>query len=347
MPGFARLAAALAILAPPALPGALAAQEELSAPLTVRVDSARHEVVLTAGPFDLPSMAGHGHDESMMAEFVGRFEWPVEAMGRGFTLELRDGAGRKVSQRALHHLNVINTSRRQLLLPLRERIMAIGRETRNVMLPNTVGLPLSPGTRMRLEIMWHNETPTDYAGVTATLRMRYSPANLLPRPVAVLPIAMDVADARGRSNAFTVPPGESSVQREFVMPLDARLLGVSGHMHDWAAGLRLEDAATGRVLVRLEPTLDSLGRITHMPVKLFGIVGDGLRLHAGRRYRLVASYRNQSGGPLPAMGILSGILAPRDMRDWPESASKAAAYVDEGAATPASPTPATPATHSH
>ena len=126
----------------------LVAQEDVSsAPLTVRVDSARHEVVLTAGPFDLPSMAGHGHDPSMMSEYTQRFEWPVEAMGRGFTLELRDANGQKVSQRVLHHLQIANNSRRQLLLPLREKVMAIGRETRNIMLPNTIGMPLARGDR--------------------------------------------------------------------------------------------------------------------------------------------------------------------------------------------------------
>ena len=335
-----RLVVALLLMAAPML----VAQEDVSsAPLTIRVDSARHEVVLTAGPFDLPSMAGHGHDPSMMSEYTQRFEWPVEAMGRGFTLELRDASGQKVSQRVLHHLQIANNSRRQLLLPLRERVMAIGRETRNIMLPNTIGMPLARGSRMRLNIMWHNETPRDVQGVTATLRIRYSPANLLPAPTTVLPMSIDLADAQGKTNTFTIPPGGLRATREFVMPVDGRLLGASGHMHDWGQSVALEDVSTGKTVLSITTTLDSVGRIRNMPVKLYGIAGRGIRLHAGRHYRLVATYLNPTGEPLEGgMAHLNAILAPSDLRQWPALADQAVAYVDDGAPSAGETTP-----HSH
>lgn len=312
------------------LPGTLASQEDPQ--FHVQVDSAEHEVVLTAGPFDLPSMAGHDHGghRDMMKEVSWRFEWPVEGTGRGFSLSLRDPAGKKVSQRVLHHLQIINSSRRQLLLPLREKIMAVGRETKNIMLPNTIGMPIAAGSRMKVDIMWHNETPADIGGVMLTLRIKYSPENLLPEPTIVLPITIDVADAAGRPNSFTVPPGRFSAAREFVMPVDGRLLGLSGHMHDWGVGLRLEEVPSGRVLAAITTTRDSAGRITHMPIKLYGIVGDGLKLHALRRYRLVADYDNGSSGPVDGMAHLNGIFSPEDLEDWPASASKAVAYLDEG-----------------
>ncbi len=317
----------------------LAAQE--APQLTLRVDSVRHEVVLTAGPFDLPSMAGHqdAEHEKMMTKFSARFDWPVEAMGRGFTFELRDAEGKRVSQRVLHHLNLINDSRRQLLLPLRERIMAIGRETKRLMLPNTVGLPIESGSRMKLDVMWHNETPVDVGGVMLTLRIKYSPANLLPFPTAVLPLSMDLADGPGRKNTFMVPPGRFTASREFVMPVSGRLLGVSGHMHDWGVLLRLEEAATGKVLTTIHPTLDSVGRITHMPVRLFGVVGDGLKLHANRRYRLVVVYDNRSGAPMEGMALMNAIFSPSDFSKWPDQASRLSAYQDDGAYQP--PLPAT------
>jgi len=312
------------------LAGSLAAQE--APQFAVRVDSASHEVVLTAGPFDLPSMAGHDHGghADMMKEVSWQFDWPVEGTGRGFSLTLRDPEGKKVSQRVLHHLQIINRSRRQLLLPLREKIMAVGRETRNIMLPNTIGMPIAEGSPMKLDIMWHNETPLDVGGVVLTLRIKYSPENLLPEPTIVLPITIDVADAAGRPNSFTVPPGRFSASREFVMPVDGRLLGLSGHMHDWGAGLRLEESATGRVLATIVPSRDSAGRITHMPVKLYGIVGDGIKLHADRRYRLVADYDNGSGGPVDGMAHLNGIFSPADLEDWPAAGSQEGAYLDEG-----------------
>jgi len=301
--------------------------------LAVRVDSARHEVVLTTGPFDLPSMPGHQHD-GMMTKFSTRFDWPVEAMGRGFTFELRDAEGRKVSQRVLHHLMLINNSRRQLLLPMRERIMAVGRETKNLMLPNTIGMPIEAGSRMRLDIMWHNETPADADGVMLTLRIRYSPANLVPVPTTVLPLSMDLADGPGRSNSFLVPPGRFTASREFIMPVTGRLIAVSGHMHDWGVALRLEEAATGKVLTTITPVLDSAGRITHMPIRLFGIAGDGLKLRANRRYRLVAVYDNRTDAPMEGMAHMDGIFSPSDLSKWPDQSSKMTAYQDDGAYVP-------------
>lgn len=317
--------------------GALTLDAQEEPQFAVRVDSASHEVVLTAGPFDLPSMAGHDHGghSDMMKEVSWRFEWPVEAMGRGFSLDLRTPEGKKVSQRVMHHLQIINNSRRQLLLPLRERMMAVGRETKNIMLPNTIGMPIAAGSRMKLDIMWHNETPVDIGGVTLTLRIKYSPANLLPRPTTVLPISIDVADAAGRANSFTVPPGRFSASREFVMPVDGRLLGLSGHMHDWGAALRLEEAGTGKVLANIITTRDSAGRITRMPIRLYGIVGDGLKLRANRRYRLVALYDNRTEAPVDGMAHMNGIFSPSDLRKWPAADSKAVAYVDDGTYGPA------------
>lgn len=322
------------------LAGGAVAQEGEPA-LAVTVDSSRHEVVLTAGPFNLPSMAGHQHGDhgAMMTKFSARFDWPVEAMGRGFTFELRDADGGKVSQRVLHHMQLINSSRRQLLLPLRERIMAVGRETKNVMLPKTIGMPIESGSRMRFDVMWHNETPLDADGVMLTLRIRYSPASLVPSPTMVLPISMDLADGPGRSNSFTVPPGRFTASREFVMPVTGRLLAASGHMHDWGLALRLEDAATGKTLFGITPVLDSAGRITHMPIRLFGVRGDGLKLRANRRYRLVADYENRTSVPLDGMAMINAIFSPSDLRDMPAVGSSMNAYQDDGAYLPPAVSP--------
>jgi hypothetical protein len=52
---------------------------------------------------------------------------------------------------------------------------------------------------------------------------------------------------------------------------------------------------------------------------LFGVTGDGLRLKAGHRYRVVAVYDNPTPDTLVkgAMGSLVGIFAPRNLADWP------------------------------
>lgn len=326
------------------VPAALPAQDEPLAPgFAVTVDSSNHDVVLTVGPFVVPSMAGHaghaGHEEAM-PQYNFRFAWPVAGTGRGFRMELRDAEGKKVSQRVLHHLQIVNQERRQLLLPMQEKMMAVGRETPNIMLPATIGLPLAQGARLRLNLMWHNETPVDVDAVWMTLRIRYSPANLLPRPTLVLPITMDVADAKGRPNTFDVPPGRHEVWREFLMPVEARLLGVSGHMHDWGLGLRLEDAESGAVLTQVVTGLDSAGKIRKMPTRLFGIVGDGIRLRAGHRYRIVAVYDNPTDRPLPgSMGHLNGLISVSEaaLERWPQLGAPDIAYLDEGAWRAGSP----------
>ncbi len=321
----------IALLAPQAASG-----QATPAPFAVSVDTHRHEVIITTGPYRLVAMGGehamHMNHEAMMEKLTYRFDWPVEGMGRGFRMELRDADGKPVSQRALHHLQIINASRRQLLLPLEEKIMAIGRETSNIMLPNTVGMPLAAGSHMRINIMWHNETAVDLESVTMTLRIRYSPANLAPRPTAVLPISMDIADVQGRPNTFMIPMGADTITREFMLPLGGRVLALSGHLHDWGTGLWLEDPATHKVITRVTPTLDSLGRITHMPLKLYGITGEGLKLEAGRRYRLVATYDNRSGASIDgAMGHLDGIIAVRDLGAWPKLGTHESGYLDSGA----------------
>lgn len=304
--------------------------------LAVRVDSSRHEVLLTAGPFSLPSMSGHlghaGHEEGAMPKYVDKFVWPVGGTGRGFVLELRDPSGRKVTQKVLHHLQIVNSDRRQLLLPMDEKLMAIGRETKGLMLPNTIGMPLTAGSAMKLDIMWHNETPIGHDSVYLTLRIKYNPSNLVPAPVAVLPISIDIADAKGRPNTFPIPPGDFIVTRDFVMPVDGRILGFSGHMHAYGTGMWIEEVESGKVITRIMPDLDSTGSITHMPVKLYGIFGEGLKVRANRRYRMVATYHNPTDHEISgAMAHINGLIHPNDMRQWPVRGSTTMAYQDDGA----------------
>jgi hypothetical protein len=89
-------------------------------------------------------------------------------------------------------------------------------------------------------------------------------------------------------------------------------------MHDYAIGLRLEDVATGRVLVALETERDASGRVTSVRRKLLALWNRGLRLKAGHPYRVVAIYDNRTAQTLPAvMGVFAGLFEPDDLRQWP------------------------------
>jgi hypothetical protein len=289
----------------------------------VRLDTGRHQVIVTAGPFTVSAMPpGMNHEDMEMMDDhnspVYRFEWPVEGWLRGFAVELVDGSGKPIERRLVHHMIVINFDRRQLLYPSYERTFGIGQETTDLTLPKSIGVPMKPGTHMGLYLSWANETGKDLEGVELRLRMIYSPSNLNPRPLAALPIYMDVNLTVGKGNGFMIPTGRSEKAWEFSPPVDGRLLGVGGHLHDYGVGVRLEDAATGKVLTQLASVRTPDGKIKKMGRKLFGVSGEGLLLRAGRKYRIVGIYDNPTGEKINgAMAHMVGLFAPADYSKWP------------------------------
>ncbi|MGH7561126.1 MAG: hypothetical protein ACRENB_08900 [Gemmatimonadales bacterium] len=291
---------------------------------TVRLDASRKEVVVTAGPFDVAAMPpGMKHEDMEMMEDhntpVIRFEWPVEGWVRGFGVEILDAENRPVDRKLIHHLIGVNFDRRQLLYPAFERLFGIGQETEDAAIPKTIGVPLQPGTKLGMYMAWANETGVDLKGVRVVLRLFYSPTNLNPRPLDALPIYMDVNLTVGGTNTFDVPVGRSEKAYEFEMPIDGRLLGVAGHLHDHGVLVRLEDASTGRELTRVTATRGADGKVLKLSRRLHGVTGQGLRLEAGKRYRVVGVYENRTGATIPkgAMAHIVGLFAPDDVRRWP------------------------------
>ena len=102
--------------------------------VSVAVDSSKHELTITAGPYDLPNMPpmedhammdlGMSHDTP-----VQHFEWPIDGWFRGFRVDLVDAKGQPVPRHVMHHLIMVNFSRRQLLYSAAERLMGAGTET--------------------------------------------------------------------------------------------------------------------------------------------------------------------------------------------------------------------------
>jgi hypothetical protein len=296
------------------------------ASVSVAVDSSKHELTITAGPYDLPNMPpmddhammdlGMSHDTP-----VQHFEWPIDGWFRGFRVDLVDTKGQPVPPHVMHHLIMVNFSRRQLLYPAAERLMGAGTETGGeVSVPKTIGVPMTPGMKLGMYVAWHNDTGKDLPGVFLKVTMLWTPKNQNPRPVNSLPIYMDVNLTVGGSNTFDVPPGKSSKAYEFTLPVGGRLLGVGGHMHDYGVGVRLEDAETGKVLTRVVTTRDAHGKVTKVSRKLFGVSGDGLKLEANHKYRVVGVYDNPTGQTRVkgAMAHMVGLFVPDDMSKWPQ-----------------------------
>lgn len=292
--------------------------------VSVTIDSSRHELTVSSGPYDLPNMPpmedhammdlGMSHDTKLQ-----RFEWPVEGWFRGFRVELTDAQGRSVPAHVMHHMIMVNFSRRQLLYSAAERLMGTGTETEEVSVPKTIGVPMKPGMKLGMYIAWHNDTGQDLGGVQMKLIMLWTPKNQNPPPINALPIYMDVNLTVGGTNTFDVPPGKSSKAYVFTLPTGGRLLGVGGHMHDYGSGVRLEDAQTGKVLTRVVATRAPDGKLVKMSRKLFGVSGKGLRLKANHRYRVVGEYDNPTGEVRVkgAMASMVGLFVPDDLERWP------------------------------
>ena len=186
-------------------------------------------------------------------------------------------------------------------------------------------------------LAWANETGKDLAGVVLKLRLAYSPTNLNPRPLDALPIYMDVNLTVGKGNEFDVPAGHSQKSWEFTPPVGGRILGVGGHVHDYGASVRLEDAETGKVLTEIASTRTPDGKVTKIGRRLFGVAGEGLRLKAGHKYRVVGVYENPTGQMIKmgAMAHMVGLFVPDDYKKWPaidltdETLQDDLAYLDE------------------
>jgi hypothetical protein len=250
---------------------------------------------------------------------IQRFEWPVDGWFRGFRVALVDGKGNAVPPHVMHHMVMVNFSRRQLLYSAAERLMGTGTETDEVSVPKTIGVPMKPGMKLGMYVAWHNDTGKDLEGVHLKLTLLWTPKNQNPPPVNALPIYMDVNLTVGGQNTFDVPPGKSTKAYEFTLPVGGRLLGVGGHMHDYGSRVWLEDVESGKVLTQVVAQREADGKLVKVSRKLFGVSGDGLRLKVNRRYRVVAEYDNPTGElrVKGAMASMVGLFVPDEMRRWP------------------------------
>lgn len=298
-----------------------AASATAQVPVGVRVDSARREVVITAGPYRLPANPPGAH-EGMEHEpedlLVQQFSWPLTTWIRGFRLAIVDAAGRPLPRGLMHHMSMMNFDRREVVYPIVERLLGAGRETGDVVFPRTVGIPVAAGHRLGLYIMWDNQTGTEVPDAYLRLTLPWISPRQVPKPVVALPFLVDVNFVFGGANSYAVPPGRSTRTYEFSVPLAGHLLAAGGHLHDYGAALRLEDVRSGKTLVRIRPKRAPDGRVVGMSRQLFGTRGRGPRLRTDRTYRLVVEYDNQTGAPLPhVMGSIAGLFVPDDVRRLP------------------------------
>src|SRR2546426_683140 len=149
----------------------------------ITLDSARHTVVMRAGPF-MAEPAEHsehyGHAGLMDSDDpVRRFPWPCDAWLRGFALRLEDAEGRELPLRWIHHLKVVNFARRQLVYPITERLIAVSRESRDLKLPVSVGIPVRAGDELGVYVMWDAPDDAPSHEVFIRIELQWTPTKLL------------------------------------------------------------------------------------------------------------------------------------------------------------------------
>jgi hypothetical protein len=293
-------------------------------PVTAAVDRTTREMVFTIGPFDLPtSREAHG---AMVATGALQTTIPVSGWVQGYRVEFVDGAGQRVPQKVLHHLNIIQPKRRDLFSQIMQRIGAAGEETPPVVTPAVVGYRIKAGDPLLLKGMFHNPTGQAYKGVRLLLRMPYTTEDRILHPMSIYPFYLDVMPPAG-IHAFDLLPGQSTTSWEGKPALSGRILAMGGHMHKYGVALRLEDVTAKKLIWEGKPPMDKDGEPSGMPVqKYFWRLG--LPIDAKHVYRLTALYDNPTGRMIPGggMGALGGVFLPRAAAPWPSVDTRSPEY---------------------
>ena len=302
--------------------------DEPVATVSVRTDIERREIVVTAGPIEIPAATSYAHHTP---EARMQFQWPATGWLRGYRVDLLDAEGRVLSRDMMHHAGVMNLERRQLAYPLVERLVAAGRETRPVMLPESMGVPLASGQKLLMYYALANPTDRVVKGATLKLTITWTP-DAAKTPRSVFPVYFDANPKPvGGTRSFDLPPGVSVTSAEVKLPASGRLRALGAHMHDYAVEMRLEDVLTGKVMARIKTRRQPDGRLISVNMTRFLFKWGGLRLKANHPYRVVAVYDNPTSETISdgAMAFLVGPFIPDDVKLWPSVDSGGQAFQED------------------
>jgi len=304
--------------------------------LEQKVDDATHTVTLRVGPMNLPA-----HTDHMKMPQPPYLFWaiPFDGWLLGYTPRLVDAVGNSVPGHVLHHVAFWNQNRADFLCPNKEEhIFGAGSEMTNWAEVPGYGYRVKKGDRIRIETMIHNPTETSYDKVYLEVRIPYQEAPVgtkaLPVPKNVYPAWIDVKSCGDSS--YDLKPGENVTVGKVELKYDGALLGVGGHMHDYAKELVLQSSQHEQPVAVLTANVAQQGQLLSMPVVTFSETG-GYALSAGATLTVTATYNNPTGKLLRAgaMGIVVGWFVPansvvmdemEDLRRTPNQASHQAIH---------------------
>jgi hypothetical protein len=299
--------------------------------LDAKTDSAAHVIILREGPMTLPAHTPHMHMPQPPDVY---WTIPLDGWLLSYSPKLVDAAGNTVPGTVLHHTAFWNTNRSDFLCPNKEEhIFGAGGEMTSWMQVPGYGYRVEKGDKIRIETMVHNPTDTSYDKVYLEVRIPYQEAtgDAAAAPKNYYPAWMD-ARACGNSG-YDLPAGKSEKTGIVAVKYSGVLLGVGGHMHDYAKEIVLKDTTQNETVATLQPKVDDQGHLLSMPTVTFFDRG-GYKFAAGDVLKIDATYDNTSGNLLPngAMGIVVGYFVPADdsvMASLRRSAKPAAAKTGE------------------
>ncbi len=298
---------------------------------TVRLeaDVEKEEFVVVIGPVSLPAGGAHEHGaHGAVFPPVQTVRFPFDAYLYGFEYEVVDGTGRSLPYGVLHHMNHIDPDRRELFLPISQRIVAVGMETGSQSMPWMLfGYPVSAGQRMVVSVMLHNPTSETYEGVSVRFHLKYVKADG-PWPLFdVYPFQLDVAFPVG-DKSLDLPPGLSTWSYDGSPVLPGRLMVVGSHMHEYAKSITLEDITEGTLIWEGFPIQDVAGKLKGVTIgRLYWKFG--VKIVPEHVYRVTITYNNPTPDTLfgGGMGLVGGVFMPSGDVEWPSANTDDPMYV--------------------
>jgi hypothetical protein len=299
--------------------------------LEQQVDAATHTITVREGPLTLPANTGHMKMPQPPDVF---WTIPLDAFLLAYTPRLVDANGGAVPGIVLHHTAFWNTNRSDFLCPNKEEhIFGAGTELTNWTEIPGYGYGVQKGDKIRIETMVHNPTGTSYDKVYLEVKIPYADPTTSTK--SVYPTWMDVQSCG--DSGYDLKPGKNENTGSVTVKYNGILLGVGGHMHDYAKQIVLEDTTRKETVATLDAKLDEKGQLLSMPVVMFSDRG-GYKFTAGDQLRITATYENITGKPLPdgAMGIVVGYFLPADdsamsaLRRKPKPAARQVAAATHG-----------------
>ena len=273
------------------------------------ISTATHTITLRVGPMTLPANTSH-----MKMPQPRDLTWTIPLTGwlLSYHPRLVDASGNTVPGTVLHHVAFWNENRSDFLCPGKEEhIFGAGGELTDWASIPGFGYRVQKNDRIRVETMIHNPTPAPYDKAFLEIEIRYLD-DASPAPVKnFYPAWMDVAVCG--NSGYDLPAGASVKSGDIGVKFDGVLLGVGGHMHDYAKQIVLLNSTHKETIATLQAKTDDQGHLQYMPVVTFFAVG-GQKISSGDRLKVTASYDNPTGHLLRqgAMGIVVGYFVPAD-----------------------------------